>query len=151
MHPYNQPKYQAQICHAVNYARANRRKVLWCIAQDWPLTAEESDLDPEKLQAMRESWLLHHDVQTSGIPGLFPFSAGMPVKFTDNVCREEKIFKHTSGRLKEIVLSEEATSSLDLESPERSHTRTHDENALSPATGFSWRCCGRSLSQVLGG
>ena len=39
VHPYNQPKYQAQICHAVNFARASQRKVLWCIAQDWPLTA----------------------------------------------------------------------------------------------------------------
>ena len=112
VHPYNQPKYQAQICHAVNYARANQRKVLWRIAQDWPLTADEIDLEPEKLQALRESWLLLHDVQTAGIPGLFPFSADMPVKFTDNVCREEKIFKHTSGRLKACVLSEEVTTAF---------------------------------------
>ena len=76
------------------------------------MTADEIELEPEKLQAMRESWLLHHDVQTSGIPGLFPFSAGMPVKFTDNVCREEKIFKHTSGKLKEIVLPEEVMTAL---------------------------------------
>ena len=106
MHPYNQPKYQAQICHAVNFARAAQRKVLWRIAQDWPLAAGEMDLEAEKLQALRESWLLHHDVQTGGIPGLFPFCAEMPVKFTDNVCREEKIFKHTDGRSKRVILSE---------------------------------------------
>ena len=61
---------------------------------------------------MRESWLLYHDVQTSGIPGLFPFAYDMPVKFTDNVCREEKIFKHTSGRLKECHLTEELATPL---------------------------------------
>ena len=49
VHPYNQPKYQAQICHAVHFARARRRKGLWCVAQDWPLTAEEMDLDPDWL------------------------------------------------------------------------------------------------------
>ena len=49
VHPYNQPKYQAQICHAVNFARSRRRKVLWCVAQDWPLTAEEMDLHPDRL------------------------------------------------------------------------------------------------------
>ena len=51
VHPYNQPKYQAQICHAVNFARAQRRKVLWRIAQGWPLTAEELDLDSDRLAA----------------------------------------------------------------------------------------------------
>lgn len=56
--------------------------------------------------ALRESWLLLHDVQTGGIPGLLPLCAEMPVKLTDNICRDEKISEHTVGRLKEIVLSE---------------------------------------------
>ena len=51
VHPYNQPKYQAQICHVVNFARAERRKMLWRIAQDWPITAEEMDLDADRLAA----------------------------------------------------------------------------------------------------
>ena len=47
-----------------------------------------------------------HDVQIGGSRGLLPLCADMPVKFTENVCREEKIYTHTIGRLKEIVFSE---------------------------------------------
>ena len=36
---------------------------------------------------------------------MLPLSADMPVEFTDNMCKEEIIFKNTIGRLKGIVLS----------------------------------------------
>ena len=59
----------------------------------------------DRHHALKESSLLLHDVQTGGIPGLLLPCAEMPVKFTDNLCREEKIFKHTMVRLKEIASS----------------------------------------------
>ena len=36
------------------------------------------------------------------------------LKFTENVCRAEKIFKHTVGRLKEIVLTEEMQAQVQI-------------------------------------
>lgn len=49
VHPYSQLTYQAQICHAINFSRAQGRAVLWVVAQDCPLTAEEADLEPDRL------------------------------------------------------------------------------------------------------
>ena len=92
------------------------------------------DLDPGRLHALRESWLLLHDVHTGGIPGLLPLCADMPVKFTDNVCRDEKIFKHTVGRLKEIVLSE-AMEALVQEAIPSTSGQTDAQEARPPASG----------------
>ena len=61
--------------------------MLWCLAQDWPLTAEEDALTVEQLQQQREAWLLAHDQRTNGIMGLLPLVHDMPVRFTDSVCR----------------------------------------------------------------
>ena len=92
------------------------------------------DLDPDRLHALRESWLLLHDVQTGGIPGLLPLCADMPVKLTDNICRDEKIFKHTVGRLKEIVLSEAMAAQVEEATPSTSgHEDAQD--APPPASG----------------
>ena len=107
IHPYNQPKYHALICHAVHFAEVKSQQVFWCVAQDWPITSEEEALSQEQLQALRESWLLAHDQKTNGIMGLLPLVINMPIRFTDTVDREKKIFKQTTGILKKIRVSEE--------------------------------------------
>ena len=43
---------------------------------------------------------------------MLPACVDMPVKFAENICREEKIFKHAVGRLKEIVLSEDMAAAV---------------------------------------
>ena len=44
VHPFNKPKYHAQICHALQYAKVQKKKLYWCIAHDWPDTSEEESL-----------------------------------------------------------------------------------------------------------
>ena len=56
VHPYNQPKYNALITHAWQFAEASSRKLFWCIAEDWPLTAEDEMMTPEELQRHREAF-----------------------------------------------------------------------------------------------
>ena len=107
VHPFNQPKYHALICHAVQFAQAKSQAVLWCIAQDWPLTSDDEQLTPDELQGYREAWLATHDQRTGGIMGLLPLVQDMPVRFTDTVDREKKAFKHTAGILRKIVLEDE--------------------------------------------
>ena len=106
VHPFNQPKYHALICHAVQFAQTTSQQVLWCIAQDWPLTAEDEVMTPAELQKNREAWLTTHDQRTAGIMGLLPLVKDMPLRFTDTIDRSQKVFKHSSGVLRKVVLED---------------------------------------------
>ena len=81
----------------MRFAESMQRQVFWCIAQDWPLTAEEEELSSEQLQKMCEGWLLTHDQKTNGIMGIMPLVIDMPIRFTDTIDREKKIFKQPTG------------------------------------------------------
>ena len=72
VHPYNQPKYHAQILRAVSFARNANERIYWCLAEDWPLTADDEELSPEDTARMQETFLERHDRDASGIPGIFP-------------------------------------------------------------------------------
>ena len=100
VHPFNQPKYHALICHAWQYAKNHKKQLLWCLAQDWPLTLEEESISSEELQRLRESLLGTHDQRTNGIMGLLPLVHDMPIRFTDSVCPAKQLHKNTAGRLK---------------------------------------------------
>ena len=84
----------------MNFEGTTGQPVLWCVAQDWPLTSEEEQLTEEELQQLRQGWLAQHDQRTSGIMGLFPCVGNMPVRFTDTIDRGLNIFKNTAGVLK---------------------------------------------------
>ena len=112
VHPFNQPKYHALICHAWQFARSKQKQVLWCLAQDWPLTTEEETLSVEELQRLREKWLLTHDQRTNGIMGVLPLVHDMPLRFTASVCAELKLHKNTAGKLKAVVLDAEQEEML---------------------------------------
>ena len=104
VHPFNQPKYHALICHAWQYARSQQKQLLWCLAQDWPLTEDDDNLSVEALQRLREQWLLTHDQRTNGIMGVLPLVHGMPVRFSDCVCPDLKLHKMSPGLLIGVVL-----------------------------------------------
>ena len=82
VHPFNQPKYHALMCHAIHYAKTYGKKVYWVICLDWPLTKEEEDLDIDKLQAMRMQWLTYHDQMIGGIMVMLPLVQDMPMRMT---------------------------------------------------------------------
>ena len=70
VHPFRHPPYHAQQLRAVNFAKANNRKVLWLTAYD---VLQRSDgprgKDNEELH-FKKRWLELHDRFTTGLPGL---------------------------------------------------------------------------------
>ena len=98
IHPFNQPKYQAQLNHAIVFAKSVRSKILWYLAEDW-LQDSGAVASKEELQRKREKWLELHDKQTAGILGLLPLIRGMPVRFTESYNRELGAYKHATGKL----------------------------------------------------
>ena len=114
VHPYNKPKYHAQICHALQFAKQRERKVYWCVAMDWPLTTDDEDLDDESLHHKREQWLQLHDQHTGGIMGLLPLVQDMPMRLTETDSRQHKLFKHTPAIFKGFELSDSEAARVAL-------------------------------------
>ena len=95
VHPYNQPKYHALMCHALHYAKAHGKKLYGVISLDWPITSTEDDLDVDKLQALRMQWLGYHDQMTGGIMGMLLLVQDMPMRMTATFYQgEERLYKH---------------------------------------------------------
>ena len=98
IHPFNQPKYQAQLTHAIVFAKSVRSKILGYLAEDW-LQDSGAVASKEELCKKRETWLELHDKQTAGILGLLPLVRNMPVRFTETYNRELGAYKHATGKL----------------------------------------------------
>ena len=98
VHPFNLPKYQAQISHAVLFAKASSRKVFWIVAQDEPRDSSVFRNSAEAHAKQRE-WLRKHDKQTAGLLGVLPLVKGMPVRLTETCNRDVGAFKHATGTL----------------------------------------------------
>ncbi len=54
----------------------------WCLAQDWPLTAVDEELDTATIARMQDKWLERHDRETCGIMGILPLVQGLPMRLT---------------------------------------------------------------------
>jgi hypothetical protein len=119
VHPFNRPAYHAQICHGVEYAKAMGKQIYWTVAADWPLTVEDEALGPERLEQMRESWLERPPKDTAGLFGMLPLADDMPMRFTENIDRAARIFKHGRAVFKGIELADgEAQRISEVEGPE---------------------------------
>ena len=110
IHPYNQPRYHAQICRAVNLAKATGQKVLYCLAEDWPLTAAEENLGMEQIGQMQQKWLERHDRDTAGIMGILPLVMHCVYRLSDHKDIEGGAMKNSRARLVgwELDATEEA-------------------------------------------
>ena len=106
MHPYNAPKYHALLKRASIFAQAKQRILLWVVAHDDPGRTDAGALKGPALQRQRDRWLQLHDKQTGGIMGLLPCVRGLPMRFTETVDREKRIFKNTRGVLEGWELSD---------------------------------------------
>ena len=114
IHPFNQPRYHALICHALHFAKTMRSKIYWVVCLDWPLTTDEENMSSEQLQQLRLQWLGYHDQQTGGIMGLLPLAQNMPVRMTSTVYEgETRLFKHRSCIFRGLEL--EATDFDDVQ------------------------------------
>ncbi len=69
---YNVPRYYTVLLRSREYAKANGRRLSWCVSQDLPLHREDRDLPDEDMHAKRCSWLQRHDQDTSHIASQLP-------------------------------------------------------------------------------
>ena len=83
IHPWNAPKYHASLVRARLYAKRTNQVLLWCVAEDTPLSADHRNLPQEELDEKRREWVMHHDQKTSGIMGLLPLVKNMPLRITE--------------------------------------------------------------------
>ena len=100
IHPWNAPKYDAAIVRAQDYARRAQKVLLWCVAEDRPLSLEHRTLSDEELNEKRETWVTYHDKKTGGVMGFLPMVQDMPLSVTVTEQKNKKVmFKNRRCRL----------------------------------------------------
>jgi hypothetical protein len=69
--------------------------VLWCLAEDWPLTAAEEELDAAAIARMQDKWLERNDRDTAGIMGILPLVHNLPMRLRAPKDKEGGAFKNS--------------------------------------------------------
>ena len=121
VHPFRFPSYHAQQLRAIDFAKAENKRLMWITAHDVP-SKNVSTVSKEKDELRKERWLEFHDRFTSGILGLFPAVLDLLVRFTDTPrgpAKEMGVFENARGWLRGWDLPDSEQSRLqDLEDAE---------------------------------
>ena len=102
VHPFRHPSFHAQQLRALDFAKADNRRLLWVAAHD-KLQKSDGTHRKDQEEARKQKWLQFHDRSTAGIPGLLPLVLDLPVRFTDAPsasAREQGVFKNARGKLR---------------------------------------------------
>ena len=119
IHPFNAPKYNAQLLRSVKYAKGLNKRLLWVRAFDLPLAEEDKGLNVGDLERRRRQWLQIHDKKTGGIMGLMPLVHDLPMRLTDTKDPSKHAFKNAKVRLDGWCLTEsEAERIANTDDPE---------------------------------
>ena len=90
---YNDPKYHSIMLRVSDYAERKGQSVTWYFAHDVPLFSEDRDLELCKLDAKRYAWLARHDQDTSHLSSLLPLMVGLPMRLTETIDRDRRLYK----------------------------------------------------------
>ena len=115
VHPFRAPAYHAQQLRTLNFAKANRRRVLWLTAFD-RMQHISGNAGEEKQEERKEQWLQFHERFTNGIPGLLPLVLDLPVRFTESPNKTAKnmgVFKHSRDILRGWQLPQDEQKRID--------------------------------------
>ena len=87
------------LLRAAEEGKRNRQHMLWFAAKDEPLNPAEIAKDLHSLEMKLNRFLLFHDQQTGGIPGLNILYKGLQVRVTQKLVkiRSCTILKHSPG------------------------------------------------------
>ena len=102
VHPFRHPAYHAQQVRFLPFAKANKRRVMWCTAFD-KILDRNNVVSKDQEELRKEQWLKFHERFTNRIPGILPLVLNLPVRFTDSPNKNAKemgIYKHTRGKLR---------------------------------------------------
>ena len=97
VHPFRAPTNHAQRLRSLHFARVHGSRVFWVVAHDAPKDVTKS------MGRQRTKWLTYDDRQTGGIVGLLPLVLDLPVKFTmepDRGDRLNGVFTNARGWLR---------------------------------------------------
>ena len=97
VHPFRSPTNHAQRLRALLFAQEHQARILLVIAHDAPV-----DKEGGAKRKVQDNWLTRDDRSTAGIPGLFPFVLNLPVRFTQEPDRGDRlkgVFTNAHGRL----------------------------------------------------
>ena len=81
------------------YLKAHNRCIAWMAAEDVPLLHDDRALAPERLHDKRCRWLERHGQQTAHFSSVLPLVVSLPVRLTDCVDRERKLFRGRRGKV----------------------------------------------------
>ncbi len=90
---YNVPRSYTALLRSREYARATGLTVSWGFSQDIPLHREDRELSDVDLHKKRSSWPQRLDQETSHVASQLPLVSGLPMRLTDTVSRELKLFR----------------------------------------------------------
>lgn len=102
VHPFRSPTNHAQRLRALEFAREQGSRVLWVIAHDELLSKEKMSQKASSPEA-QQTWLTYDDRRTGGIPGLLPLVLDLPVRFTGEPERGDRlrgVFTNARGWLR---------------------------------------------------
>ena len=99
VHPFRCPTNHAQRLRAWHFARFTKSRILWIVAHD-----ELSKQTGNKTQpSSKPGWLMYDDRKTGGIPGMFPLILDLPIRFSFEPERNDRlkgVFTNARGWLR---------------------------------------------------
>ena len=84
---------------AKGFAKKRNVQLSWCYAVDQPSQEEIDTCTPQALDEKRIRWLQRHDQKTNHIPSKYALAVGMPVKLTEKVDPDRKLYKDSKGTI----------------------------------------------------
>ena len=89
----NVPKYNAIMVRSEEFAKRHQEQILWVVAKDNPYNFSNRGLSSDANESQIIKWLQEHDMKSSGLPGMLPLIAGLPVRLTDTISRTSRLHK----------------------------------------------------------
>ena len=99
IYAYNVPKWSTLLLRAREYAKQAQQCLCWSFAHDVPLFSDDRDLPEPKLREKRCTWLQRHDQDTCHLTSMLPLIKDLPVRLTDTINRNKKLYRGRRGRI----------------------------------------------------
>ena len=99
LYSFNVPRYFSTNLRAREIAKQSNVQLSWCYAKDVPLFPGDRELPADALQNKLFAWLRRHDQETSHLASIYPLAVGLPIRLTENVDRDKKLYKGRKGMI----------------------------------------------------
>ena len=99
IYAYNVPKWSTLLLRSREYAKQTRQCLCWSFAHDVPLFSDDRELPERDLHKKRCNWLQRHDQDTCHLTSMLPLVKNLPVRLTDTINRNKKLYRGRRGRI----------------------------------------------------